>query len=100
MISGDSVLVHASCWVEGSHTTAASAAAHEYHEYKETVDQLSISLVGAVVAEPWIRSVRVKSDGTAADVLGRCFAKRSELANWIPAEAARDNDCSEIDTLC
>ena len=52
MISGDSVLVCASCVVIGSRTTATSAETHENHDHKESINRLSICLVSKVIAEP------------------------------------------------
>ena len=85
-----------------SHTTAASAEAHENHESKETKNHLCICLVGAVIAEPLIEleSCRVPSDVNAADVLSWSLTKRSILADRIEAEYACDNNCGHIDALC
>ena len=100
MVSGDSLLVCASWIVVRSRTTAASAAPHQNHDQKESIDRLSICLVSEVIADPCIVLIRIASDAAVADVLSWSFTKRSKLADRIPAERACDNDCGKFDALC
>ena len=85
--------------MESSHTTAASAQTHDYHDYIEYKDHISICLVGPFVVEPWILRISGKSDVIAV-VLSWCFAKWSQLTDRIEAEYTYDNDCGKIDALC